>query len=67
MLYWYAVWGHFHRSISIAIRGCVEQWSVHQTCNWWIAFRRELEFRQRPHCFLEQKTLPIILSTGCFQ
>ena len=50
-----------HKAIS---RGSVAQWVAHLTSNVEVVGSTPIK---GPHCFLEQETLPLLLSTGLFQ
>ena len=44
------------------------QWLAHLTHDWWMSDSFEFKPNQMlPYCFLEQKALPSLLSTGWFK
>jgi len=56
------------QNVTMNTRGGVSQWVARLTRNGWMPVTREFEPHQRlTRCFLEQKTLPSLLSTGWFQ
>ena len=54
----------FQNSEFTVLRGGVAQQVARLTRNVKVMGSRPIK---GPHCFLEQETLPLLLSTGCFQ
>ena len=60
----FSVANTFHSISVLLLRGGLAQWVAHLTRNVEVVGSSPIK---GPHCFLEQNTLPLLLSTGWFQ